>query len=137
MHIGVSGGGAPLASPGRRAPDDFLGSVREVGGRVYERGVLSPQLKKDGGQIFCSRLHDDLPHHDASGEEDEVKRQLEKLRNFFFASRDRSDGTRIEVLRNEIQQEFTCRGQTLGELQNAGITCRNNRFLSEKCNSAQ
>src|SRR6266852_7631845 len=117
MHIGVSGGGAPLASPGRRAPDDFLGSVRDVGGRVYERGVLSPQLKKNGGQIFCSRLHDDLPHLDASGEEDEVKRQLEKFRNYLCASRDGSDGTRIEVLRNEIEQEFTCRVQTLADLQ--------------------
>src|SRR5258706_4548362 len=118
MHIGVSGGGAPLASPGRRAPDDFLGSVRDVGGRVYERGVLSPQLEKDGGQIFCSRLHDDLPHLDASVEEDEVKRQLEKLRNFFSASRDGSDGTRIEGLRYAIQQEFTLRVQTLDTLTN-------------------
>ena len=82
-----------MAAPCRRAPDNFLGRVRDIGGRIDERRILSAEFEKDGGQILCGRLHDDLANLDAPGEEDEVKWQLEKFRNFVFASRDGSNGT--------------------------------------------
>src|SRR6266436_6655391 len=76
MHISVSGCSAPLAAPSRRTPDNFLGCVGDVCGRINECGILSAEFEEDGCQILCSRLHDDLTHLDTTGEEDEVERQL-------------------------------------------------------------
>src|ERR1700686_1765471 len=126
VSIGVPRRGAPLPPPGCCAPDNFLGRIRDVRGRINENWILSAEFEKNGGQVLCSRLHDDLAHLDASGEEDEVKWQLEKFRDFFFASRDGSDGARIEIFRYEIQQELTCGGQPLGEFEYAWISCRKN-----------
>src|SRR5580693_4666232 len=98
MHVGVSGRGAPLAAPSRRTPDDLLG---------------------------C-RLHDDFANLDAGGEEDEVEGQLEKLRHLVFAAGDGSDGPGIEIFWNEIEQDLTGGGQTLGEFEDAWIASRNN-----------
>src|SRR5713101_6125965 len=126
MNVSVSGRSTPLASPRQRAPYNFLGCVRDIGCRVDKCRILSAELEKDGGQVLCSSLHDDLANLDAPGEEDEVKRQLEKFCNLFFASRDRGNRPRIEVFRYEIQQELTCGGQTLGEFEDAWISCRNN-----------
>ena len=89
-------------------------------------GFCPPSSRRTGVRFFGGRLHDDLAYLDAPGEEDEVKRKLEKFRNFFSASRDGGNGPRIEVFRYEIQQELTCGGQTLGELEDAWIACRNN-----------
>src|SRR5271156_437384 len=111
MHVGVSGRRTPLAAPGRRTPDNLLGCIRDIGGRIDEGWILSAKFEEYRSQIFCGRLHDDLANLDAPGEKDEVKRQLEKLHNFFFASRDGSDGPRIEIFRYKIQQELTRGGQ--------------------------
>src|SRR6202044_3460383 len=86
---------------------------------------LAAKLQKNGRQVLCSCLHDDLAHLDAAGEKDEVKWELEKLRNFFFASRDGSDGPRIEIFRYKIQQELACGEQPLREFEDAWIACRN------------
>src|SRR6202142_1368474 len=126
MHVGVSGRGAPLAAPGRRTPDNLLGRIRDICGRVNESRILPAQFEKNGSQILCGRLHDDLANLDAAGEEDEVEGQLEKLRHLVFAAGDGSDGPRIEIFWNEIEQDLTGGGQTLGEFEDAWIASRNN-----------
>src|ERR1700685_1825813 len=125
MHVGVSGRGAPLAAPGRRTPDNLLGRIRDIGCCVHEGWVLAAEFEKDGSQILCGRFHDDLAYFDATGEEDEVERQLEKFRHFVLTSRDRSNGPGIEIFWNEIEQDLTGGGQTLGEFENARIARRN------------
>src|SRR5271163_2747632 len=125
VHIGIPRRGAPLPTPCRCAPDNFFGRIRDVRGRINESRILSAKFQKNGGQVFCSRLHDDLADLDTAGEKDEVKRQLEKLRNFFFASRNGSDGPRIEIFRYEIQQELTRGDQPFREFEYAWIACRN------------
>src|ERR1700684_2115373 len=126
MHVGVSGRGTPLTAPSRRTPDDLLGCIRDICGRVNESRILPAQFEKNGSQILCGRLHDDLANLDAAGEEDEVEGQLEKLRHLVFAAGDGSDGPRIEIFWNEIEQDLTGGGQTLGELEDAWIASRNN-----------
>src|SRR5882762_1424370 len=64
-------------------------------------------------------------HLDAAGEKDEVKRQFEELRNFFFAPGDGSDRSGIEIFRHKIQQELTRGGQPFREFKDARIACRN------------
>src|SRR5580704_9287748 len=80
----------------------------------------------NGSQILCGRLHDDLANLGAAGEEDEVEGQPEKLRHLVFAAGDGSDGPRIEIFWNEIEQDLTGGGQTLGEFEDAWIASRNN-----------
>src|SRR6202050_2860565 len=126
MHVGVSGRGAPLSAPGRRTPDNLLGRIRDIGCCVHEGGVLAAEFEKDGSQILCSRFHDDLANLDAAGEENEVEGQLEKLRHLVFTAGDGSDGPRIEIFWNEIEQDLTGGGQTLGEFENARIARRKN-----------
>src|SRR5580658_9012970 len=126
MHVGVSGRGAPLSAPGRRTPYNLLGRIRDIGCCVDEGWVLAAEFKKDGSQILCGRLHDDLANLDAAGEEDEVEGQLEKLRHLVFAAGDGSDGPRIEIFWNEIEQDLTGGRQTLGEFEDAWIASRNN-----------
>src|SRR5260370_33105649 len=93
MHIGVSGRGAPLAAPRRGPPDNLLSRVGNVRGRVNKCRILPAQFEKHGGQILCSRLHDDLPHLEAASEENEYKRQLEYFSHFYSASRDAANGS--------------------------------------------
>src|SRR3984893_12135774 len=126
MHVGVSGRGAPLAAPSRRTPDDLLGRIRNICGRIDEGWILSAKFEEYRSQILCGRLNDDLANLDAAGEEDEVEGQLEKLRHLVFAAGDGSDGPRIEIFWNEIEQDLTGGGQTLGEFENAWIASRNN-----------
>src|SRR5271155_2315226 len=125
MHVGVAGRGAPLAAPSRRTPDDLLGCIRNICGRVNESRILPAKFEKNGSQILCGRLHDDLANLDAAGEEDEVERQLEKLRHLVFATGDGSDGPRIEIFWDEIEQNLTRGGQTLGEFEDAWIASCN------------
>src|SRR5271155_160185 len=103
MHVGVAGRGAPLAAPSRRTPDDLLGCIRNICGRVNESRILPAKFEKNGSQILCGRLHDDLANLDAAGKEDEIEWQLEKFRNLVLATCDGSYGPRIEIFRNEIQ----------------------------------
>src|SRR5277367_5144829 len=103
MHVGVSRRSAPLAAPGRRPPDNLLGCIRDICGRVNESWILATEFEKNGSQIFCGRLHDDLANLHASGEEDEIEGQLEKFRHLVLTSRDGGNSPRIEVFRNEIQ----------------------------------
>src|SRR3984885_4519698 len=126
VHVGVSGRSAPLAAPGRSPPDNLFGCVGDIGGRINKGRVLAPEFEKNWSQIFCGRFHDDLANLDAAGEENEVEGQLEKLRHLVFAAGDRSDGPRIEIFWNEIEQDLTGGGQTLGEFEDAGIASRNN-----------
>ena len=126
MHVGVSGRGTPLAAPGRRTPDNLLGCIRDIGGRINEGWILSAKFEKYRSQILCGRLHDDLANLDAPGEENEVEGQLEQFRHLVLTSRDGSNGPRIEVFRNEIQQDLAGGGQTLGEFENAWIARRKN-----------
>src|SRR5271156_2562543 len=126
VNVSVSGRRTPLAAPGQRAPYNFLGRVGKIGGRINECRILSAEFEENGGQVLGSGLHDDLAHLYAAGEEDEVKRKFEKFRNFVFASRDGGNGPRVEVFRNEIEQELTGGGQTLGEFEDAWISCRKN-----------
>src|SRR5271169_5371680 len=126
MHVGVSGRGTPLAAPGRRTPDNLLGCIRDIGGRIDEGWILSAKFEEYRSQILCGRLHDDLANLDAPGEEDEVEWQLEQLCHFVFATGDGSDGPRIEIFWNEIEQDLTGGGQTLGEFEDARIASRNN-----------
>src|SRR6202162_2359928 len=126
VHVGVSGRSAPLAAPGRSPPDNLFGCVRDIGGRIDKGWVLAPEFEKNRSQIFCGRFHDDLANLDAAGEEDEVEGQLEKLRHLVFAAGDGSDGPRIEIFWNEIEQDLTGGGQTLGEFENARIARRKN-----------
>src|ERR1700722_20316002 len=125
MHVGVSGRGTPLAAPGRRTPDNLLGRIRNICGRIDEGWILSAKFEEYRSQILCGRLHDDLANLDAAGEEDEVEGQLEKLRHLVFAAGDGSDGPSIEIFWNEIEQDLTGGGQTLGEFENARIARRN------------
>src|ERR1700690_1122456 len=125
MHVGVSWRGSPLAAPVRRTQDNLFGCIRDIGVRVNESWILATEFEKNGGQIFCGRLHDDLANLDAAGEEDEVEGQLEKLRHLVFAAGDGSDGPRIEIFCNEIEQDLTGSGQTLGEFEDAWIASRN------------
>src|SRR5271156_4089148 len=125
VHVGVSGRGTPLAAPGRSPPDNLFGCVRDIGGRINKGWVLPSKFEKNRSQIFCGRLHDDLANLHASGEEDEVERQLEKLRHLVFAAGDGSDGPRIEVFWDEIEQDLTGGGQTLREFEDAWIASRN------------
>src|SRR5271155_3739907 len=126
MHVGVSGRSAPLAAPSRRAPDDLLGCIRDICGRVNESRILATEFEENGSQILCGRLHDDLANLHASSEEDEVEGQLEQFRHLVFATGDGSDGPRIEIFWNEIEQDLTGGGQTLGEFEDAWIASRNN-----------
>src|ERR1700733_2540718 len=126
MHVGVSGRGTPLAAPGRRTPDNLLGCIRDIGSCINEGWVLTAKFEEDGSQILCSRFHDDLAHLDTTGEEDEVERQLQKFCDLVFASRDSSNGARVEVLRDEIQQNLTGGRQTLREFEDAWIARRKN-----------
>src|ERR1700693_6365195 len=126
MHVGVSGRRTPLAAPGRRTPDNLLGCIRDIGGRIDEGWILSAKFEEYRSQILCGRLHNDLANLDAAGEEDEVEGQLEKLRHLVFAAGDGSDGPRIEIFWNEIEQDLTGGGQTLGELEDARIARRKN-----------
>ena len=103
VHIGVSGRSAPLAAPGRSAPDDLFGCIRDIGCRINEGWVLPAEFEENRSQIFCGRLHDDLANLDAAGEENKVEWQLEQFRHLVFTSRDCSNGPRIEIFRNEIQ----------------------------------
>src|SRR5580704_19693275 len=126
MHVCISGRGTPLAAPGRRTPDNLFGCIRDIGGRIDEGWILSAKFEEYRSQILCGRLHDDLANLDAAGEEDEVEGQLEKLRHLVLAAGDDSDGPRIEIFWNEIEQDLTGRGQTLGEFEDAWIAGRNN-----------
>src|SRR5271154_1961678 len=126
MHVGVSGRRTPLAAPGRRTPDNLLGCIRDIGGRIDEGWILSAKFEEYRSQILCGRLHDDLANLDAPGEEDEVEWQLEQLCHLVFAAGDGSDGPRIEIFWNEIEQDLTGGGQTLGEFENAWIASRKN-----------
>src|SRR6202045_3738434 len=126
MHVGVSGRRTPLAAPGRRTPDNLFGCIRDIGGRIDEGWILSAKFEEYRSQILCGRLHDDLANLDAAGEEVEVEGQLEKLRHLVFAPGDGSDGPRIEIFWNEIEQDLTGGGQTLGEFEDAWISSRNN-----------
>src|SRR3984893_17713283 len=126
VHVGVSGRSAPLAAPGRSPPDNLFGCVEDIGGRIDKGWVLAAEFEKNRSQIFCGRFHDDLANLDAAGEENEVEAQLEQFRHLILTSRDGSNGPRIEVFRNEIQQDLTGGGQTLGEFENARIARRKN-----------
>src|SRR5580698_7064872 len=126
VHIGVSGRSAPLAAPGRSPPDNLFGCVGDIGGRIDKGWVLAPEFEKNRSQIFCCRFHDDLANLDAAGEENEVEGQLEQFRHLVLTSRDGSNGPRIEVFRNEIQQDLAGGGQTFGEFENARIARRKN-----------
>src|SRR5712671_2870739 len=126
MHIRVSGRCTPLTAPSRRTPDDLLGCIRNICGRVNESRILATEFEENGSQILCGRLHDDLANLDAAGKEDEVEGQIEKLRHLVFAAGDGSDGPRIEIFWNEIEQDLTGGGQTLGEFENARIARRKN-----------
>src|SRR5882757_8092336 len=126
VHVGVSGRSAPLAAPGRSPPDNLFGCVEDIGGRINKGWVLAPEFEKNRSQIFCGRFHDDLANLDAAGEENEVEGQLEQFRHLVLTSRDGSNGPRIEVFRNEIQQNLAGGGQTLGEFENARIARRKN-----------
>ena len=46
MHVGVAGRGAPLAAPSRRAPDDLLGCIRNICGRIDKGWVLATEFEK-------------------------------------------------------------------------------------------
>ena len=102
-----------MAAPGRRTPDNLLGCIRNIGRGINECRILSAEFEKDGGQIFCGCLHNDLAHLDAPSEEDEIKWQLEEFGDFITASRNGGHGPRVEVFRYEIQQEFACGRQAL------------------------
>src|ERR1700723_1737541 len=121
MHVGVSGRSAPLAAPGRRPPDNLLGCIRNLGCCVHEGWVLAAEFEKDGSQILCSRFHDDLAYFDATGEEDEIERQLEKFWHLVLATCDGSYGPRIEIFWNEIEQDLAGGGQTLVEFEDASF----------------
>src|SRR5271154_1076888 len=121
MDIGVSRRSAPLAAPGRSPPDNLFGCVRDIGGRINKGWVLAPEFKKNRSQISCGRFHDDLANLDAAGEENEVEGQLEQFRHLVLTSRDGSAGPRIEIFRNEIEQDPTSGEQTLGEFEDAWI----------------
>src|SRR5580658_4689087 len=43
VHMGVTGRGTPLAAPSHRAPDNFLGGIRKISGRIDKRWVLAPE----------------------------------------------------------------------------------------------
>src|SRR5580698_5758813 len=103
MHVGVSGRGAPLATPGSRTPDNFLGRIRDIGCRVYKSWVLAAEFEKDGSQSFCGCFHHDFANLDAASEENEVERQREKFRHFVFATCHGSYGSGIEIFWDEIQ----------------------------------
>src|SRR6202142_2984264 len=105
MHVGVSWRGSPLAAPVRRTQDNLFGCIRDIGVRVNESWILPAQFEKNGSQILCGRLHDDLANLDAPGEEDEVEWQLEQLCHLVFASCDGGNSPRIEIFWNEIQQD--------------------------------
>ena len=81
----------------------FLAASGILGCCVHEGRVLAAEFEKDGSQILCGRLHDDLADFDATGEEDEVERQLEKFRHLVLAACDGSYGSGIKIFRNEIQ----------------------------------
>src|ERR1700687_2510571 len=127
MHVGVSGRRTPLAAPCRRTPDNLLGCIRDIGGRIDEGWILSAKFEEYRSQILCGRRHDDLANLDAASEEDEVEGQLEKLRHLVFAAGDGCDGPGIEIFWNEIEQDLTGGGQTLGEFEDAWIPGGKNR----------
>src|ERR1700688_1833607 len=128
MHVGVSGRRTPLAAPGRRTPDNLLGCIRDIGGRIDEGWILSAKFEEYRSQILCGRLHDDLANLDAPGEEDEVEWQLEQLCHLVLATCDGSYGSGVKIFRDEIQQDLTGGGQTLGEFENAWIASRENLY---------
>src|SRR5271168_4837704 len=126
VHVGISGRSAPLAAPSRSPPDNLFGCVRDIGGRINKGWVLAPEFEKNRSQVFCGRFHHDLANLDAAGEENEVEGQLEQFRHLVLTSRDGSNGPRIEMFWNEIEQDLTGGGQTLGEFEDAWIASRNN-----------
>src|ERR1700733_14058407 len=126
VHIGVSGRSAPLAAPGRSPPDNLFGCVGDIGGRIDKGWVLAAEFEKHGSQILCSRFHDDLANLDAAGEENEVEWQLEQFRHLVLATCDGSYGSGIKIFRNEIKQDLTGGGETLGGFEDAWIASRNN-----------
>src|SRR5271168_3581071 len=73
VHIGVPRRRAPLPTPGCCAPDNFLGRIRDVRGRINKGWVLAPEFEKNRSQIFCGRFHNDLANLDAAGEGNEVE----------------------------------------------------------------
>jgi hypothetical protein len=112
--------------PRPACPRQFSWLRPDIRGRINERRILSAKFEEDGGQVLCGCFHDDRAHLDAPGEEDEVKRKLEEFRNFFPASRNGSYASRVEILRNEIQQDFVCSWQSLREFKNARVARRKN-----------
>src|SRR5260370_14223023 len=103
----VSGPCTPLTAPSRRTPDDLLGCIRYICGRVNESRILATEFEENGSQILCGRLHDDLANLHASGNEDKVDGQLAKLRHLVSAAGHGSDGPRIEIFWDEIDQDLT------------------------------
>src|ERR1700722_6059238 len=105
MHVGVSRRGTPLAAPGRRTPDNLLGCIRDIGARIDKSRMLISKFEENRRQILWGSLPDGLANLDAPGEEDEVEWQLEQLCHLVFASCDGGNSPRIEIFRNEIQQD--------------------------------
>jgi len=96
VHIGVSGRCTPLTAPSRRTPDDLLGCIRDICGRVNESRILATEFERTGVRFFAAASMTIL-QPSASGEEDEVEGSLKKLRHLVFAAGDGSDGPRIEI----------------------------------------
>jgi len=83
------------------------------------------EFEEDGVSIFCSGLHDDLTTLTLPVKKMKSKGSFKSSATFLSASRDGSDGPRVEIFGYEIEQEFACGGQTFGEFENARIACRN------------
>ena len=76
----------------------IVGAVSHDDGRITELGRPRPAQFEGGA---C----DDFSRAGATGEEDEIERQLEKLRNLVAMTGERCHRFRVEILGHQIEQE--------------------------------
>src|ERR1700756_4280468 len=116
MNDCVAGRCAPLSSPCHRAPDNFLGGIRNVRRLVNNGGVLSSQLEQYWSEMFSSRSHHYLAHTYASREKYEIKRKLQEIRSYFAATDHSAQSFRLEIFGNQFQEQLIRREQRLRKL---------------------
>ena len=100
----------------------FLAASGNIGGRINKGWVLSTEPEKHRARIFCGRFHDDLANlRHCRWKKMKSKGSLSSSVTSSLLPCDGRNSLRIEVFRNEIQQDLAGGRQTLGEFENARI----------------
>src|SRR5262249_8585351 len=87
MHDSVTWRGAPLPTPRRRAPYNFLRCVRQVRCLVNDRWILAAQFQQNWSEAVRRCSHYSFSSVHTSSEKDEIERKLQQFVDFFPAAR--------------------------------------------------